>query len=535
MASTTNASTPTPGSTSGSTPGSTPGAGTPPANGTAYQQLIKRHRDAELLASSGSILGWDQETMMPAGGLEHRSRQLEQIARLVHGMMVDPRVGDLLAECEADGELNADPISVEAVNIREIRRGYDRATRLPESLVGEIAKTSSLAQHEWAEARAASDFARFRPVLSSMLALLRRKAECLGFPEGGEAWDALADEYEPGSTAKEVEAVFAPLKPRLQTLVSDLMGAAKKPSNRFNEIALPVDDQEKFVRFVAESIGFDFRRGRLDRSVHPFCSGSCCQDVRLTTRFHDTFVNDALGSTIHEAGHGMYEQGLLAEHIGTPMGHAASLGIHESQSRMWENQVGRSLSFWKWCHAKLPRYFGDAVADLSLEETYEGANIVAPGLIRVEADEATYNLHVMIRFELELALMRDELRVDDLPGEWNKRYRDLLGVTVPDDRRGCLQDVHWSMGAIGYFPTYTLGNLYSAQLFEAACAELPGLVDGFAEGDFAPLKHWLNRNVHAHGARYRAGKLCEVVTGEPLGPEPLMRHLDGKLRSLYGI
>jgi len=509
------------------------GAGTVTA--TPYDELIKRHRDAELLASSAAILGWDQETMMPSGGLEHRSRQLEQMARLVHAMSVDPRIGELLEACEQDAARNADPRSVEAVNIREIRRGYDRATKLPESLVGEIARVSSVAQHEWAEARAANDFDRFRPLLKNMVELLRRKAECIGWAEGGEAWDALADEYEPGASARMVTEVFTPLRPRIQALVSDLMSASQRPSNRFNEITLPVDAQERFVRFVAESIGFDFKRGRLDRSVHPFCSGSCCQDVRLTTRFREDNVNDALGSTIHEAGHGIYEQGLLAEHIGTPMGHSASLGIHESQSRMWENQVGRSLEFWKWCHPKLAKHFGDAVAGLTLDVTYQGANIVEPGFIRVEADEATYNLHVMIRFELELALMRGELAVDDLPGEWNARYLDLLGVSVPDDRRGCLQDVHWSMGAIGYFPTYTLGNLYAAQLYEAAKAELPGLEPGFEQGDFAPLKHWLNRNVHAHGMRYRAAELCEVVTGKPLSAEPLMRHLEGKLRPLHGL
>ncbi len=501
----------------------------------AYEELIRRQRDASLLASSASVLGWDQETMMPPAGVEHRSRQLEQMARMVHSMSVDPRIGDLLTECEGDRDLNADPLSVEAVNVRELRRSYDRSTKLPESLVGEMARLASVAQHQWAEARAASDFARFRPLLSQMVDLLRRKAECLGWPEGGEAWDALADEYEPGATAKSVTAVFTPLRPRLQTLVADLMGSSTRPSNRFNELRLDIDAQERFVRFVAEAIGFDFRRGRLDRSVHPFCSSSSCQDVRLTTRFRDDNVNDALGSTMHEAGHGIYEQGLLAEHIGTPMGHAASLGIHESQSRMWENQVGRSLEFWRWCHPHMERIFGDQFAGLSLDETYQGANIVEPGFIRVEADEATYNLHVMVRFELELGLMRGELSVDDVPGEWNARYRDLLGVTVPDDRRGCLQDVHWSMGAIGYFPTYTLGNLYAAQLFEAAKAALPGLMEGFAQGEFTRLRTWLNENVHAHGMRHLAADLCETVTGKPLTAEPLMRHLEGKLRPLHGL
>jgi carboxypeptidase Taq len=508
---------------------------TAPASSSRADALIALVREASLLESTASILGWDQETMMPPRGIALRSRQLAQLARMAHAAFTDPRVGDAIAACEADAEITADPLSVDAVNVREIRRAYDRATRLPASLVEELARTTSMAQHEWAEARRDNDFARFRPWLESIVRLVRQKANCYGVPHGGELWDALADEYEPGATAAAVSAVFGPLRVRLQALVGELDSAPRKPSDRFNEFPLPIPQQEKLNRFIAETLGFDFTRGRLDRSTHPFCGGSHCNDVRLTTRYKESCVNDALGSTMHEAGHGMYEQGLLEAHVGTPMGRSVSLGIHEGQSRMWENQVGRSRVFWSWLAPRLPEFFGDAVRGFSLEELYEAANIVEPGFIRVEADEATYNLHVMIRFEIERALIGGELEPAAIPSVWNVKYREYLGLVVPDDRRGCLQDIHWSMGSIGYFPTYTLGNLYAAQFFEAARREMPELDASFAAGRFDPLLTWLNRKIHQQGMRHPAATLCELVTGAPLSPEPLMRHLEGKLRPLYGL
>ena len=255
----------------------------------------------------------------------------------------------------------------------------------------------------------------------------------------------------------------------------------------------------------------------------------------MTTRFHEANVNDALGSTMHEVGHGLYEQGLLTKHIGTPMGRAVSLGIHESQSRMWENQVGRSESFWRWCHPLLKEHFGASVSSLSFDDVYGGANIVKPDFIRVEADESTYNMHIMIRFELERAILAGDLEVKDIPDAWNTKYRDYLGLKVLDDSKGCLQDIHWSMTSMGYFPTYTLGNLYCAQFFEKAVEEHPGMVEAFAQGDFGTLLTWLRSNIHEQGRKYRAADLCEVVTGKPLSAEPLLRHLESKLRPLYGV
>ncbi|MSR18399.1 MAG: carboxypeptidase M32 [Phycisphaerales bacterium] len=500
-----------------------------------YSQILALAREAHLIGGTEAILSWDQETMMPSGGVEYRSRQVAQLARLHHEMATAPRVGELLNQCEQPSGLNgADPDSAPA-NLRELRRDYDRATKLPGSLVEELAKVSSVSQHEWAQARKESDFARFQPHLSRLVELNRQKAECLGIPSSGEAWDALADLYEPGCTAADVVKVFIPLRKRLQALLDRVLGSSKGPSKRFNETALPIEAQERFVRFIAESIGFDFSRGRLDRSTHPFCGGSHCNDIRMTTRYSETCVNDGLGSTMHESGHGMYEQGIRFEHIGTPMGEAVSLAIHESQSRLWENQVGRSRQFWQWTAQQLPKYFDDRVAGFPVEELYGAANVVEPGFIRVDADEATYNMHVMIRFELERKLIDGSLDVADLPGAWNSLYREYLQVDVPDDRRGCLQDVHWSMGAFGYFPTYTLGTLYSAQFFESACAANPGLVEGFSKGKFQPLREWLNDNIHVQGRKFRPAELCVRVTGKPLSAEPLMRHLEGKLLPLYGL
>ena len=502
---------------------------------TEYDELIALVKKANLLASTAALLDWDQETMMPARGVEHRSNQQAQLASIHHGLATDPRIGDLLAACESQDHLTTDPTAPEAVNIREVRRRYERATKLPTKLVEELAQLTSLAHHEWAEARKASDFARFRPWLEKIVELTRRKADCFGWPSDGEPWDALAEDYEAGCTAADVEVVFTPLRKQLQDLLTELMASSTRPSNAFNETALPIDQQERFVRFVSERIGFDYSRGRLDRSTHPFCSGTHCHDVRLTTRFHETNVNDALGSTMHESGHGIYEQGLLPAHIGTPMGDAVSLGIHESQSRMWENQVGRSRAFWVWALPKLTEFFGDAVAGLGLDEVYGGANIVKPDFIRVEADELTYNMHIMIRFEIERAMMRGDLGVSDIPGAWNQKYKEYLDLDVPDDRRGCLQDIHWSSGSIGYFPTYTLGNLYAAQFFETALEAMPDLHDQFEAGQFGDLKRWLNENIHSHGERYRAADLCRHVTGKPLTAEPLMRYLERKLRPLYGL
>ncbi|HWB20282.1 MAG TPA: carboxypeptidase M32, partial [Phycisphaerales bacterium] len=502
---------------------------------SAYEELIRLVRDASLLGSSASILSWDQETMMPPGGVEHRSRQMAQLAKMSHAMGTSKRIGELLNTCERDAKLMRNPAGAEAANLREIRKDYDRRTKLPADLVEEEARLASVGQHIWAEARKESNFKKFQPTLEQIVDLLRRKAKCYGWAKDGEPWDALAEDYETGCTAKYVEGVFVPLRDRLQALLDDLMASKTKPSDAFNHFKVPIPQQEAFVKFVAGAIGFDFNRGRMDTSTHPFCGGSHCNDVRITTRYKDDCVNDALGSVMHECGHAIYEQGLLEKYIGTPMGTAVSLGIHESQSRMWENQVGRSKAFWKWLYPKMKDFLGPGVKKFSFDQIYGAANIVEPGFIRVDADEATYNMHVMVRFEIERALLAGDMQVKDIPGVWNAKYKEYLGLKVPNDRLGCLQDVHWSGTMMGYFPTYTLGNLYCAQFFEKALADMPSLPKHFEKGQFSELKSWLNTNIHAHGRRYTPADLCKKVTGKPLTADALMRHLEGKLRPLYGL
>jgi carboxypeptidase Taq len=505
---------------------------TPPA--TPYDRLLARWQEAQLLSSTGSLLGWDQETFMPAGGLGHRARQLSQLASLAHGIATSPEIGEWLAACEADRETMADPDR--AANVRHIRHDYDRETKLPAALVAEFATATSLGQHEWAEARKANDFARFRPHLEKLVSLLRAKAECYGWDRAkGEAWDALADSYEPGCTAAHVASVFSPLRTRLAKLVGELLAAPRKPDGAFNDFPVPIESQERLGRMVARRFGFDFGRGRLDRSTHPFCGGACSQDVRMTSRYRERCVNDGLGSVMHETGHGIYEQGLPYGRFGTPLGESVSLGIHESQSRLWENQVGRSKPFWTWLRGELPDHCGPEVSGFTVDSLYAAANEVEAGFIRVDADEATYNLHIMVRFEIERAVLRGELEAGDIPATWNRLYKDFLGLTVPDDRQGCLQDIHWSMGAMGYFPTYTLGNLYAAQFFEAALERHPSLPEEFAHGEFGTLKTWLNENIHTHGKRYTPTELCQRITGKPLSADPLLRHLESKLKPLHGL
>jgi len=496
---------------------------------TSYDALRGHLREAAVLGSSAALLAWDQETMMPGGAGERRAEQLGLLARLQHERSTDPRVGEWLAAAAAAAPAGDDDI---AANLRGMRRDYDRATRLPGALVAELAATESKAQQAWAAARSAGSFAAFRPWLERMVDLQRQKAACLRAP-GQSAWDALGDLYEPGMRAADLRLLFAPLRSSLVALRERLAGG-RTVDDAFSRRAVDEVRQESFVRAVLSAMGFDLQRGRLDRSAHPFCT-KVGDDVRLTTRFHADRVLDALGSTMHEGGHGLYEQGLLVEHFGTPLGEAVSLGIHESQSRLWENHVGRSAAFWQWCWPLARQHLGAACDGCDADAVFRAANVVRPSLIRVEADEATYDLHVMVRFELEQELLAGSLAVGDLPAAWNQRYRDYLGIQVPDDRQGCLQDVHWSCGLFGYFPTYTLGNLYAAQFAAAADRALGGLATLLARGEFAPLREWLRQQIHRHGRRHEPAELCRRVTGEPLSAAPFLGYLERKLEVVYGL
>lgn len=507
----------------------------------AYTELCDLLRQIGHLTSVAHLVGWDQETYMPERGSSARSDQQALLAGLIHERRTHPHIGELIAACEADPALKSDPLA--AANVREMRRDFDRETKLPKDLVAELAKVGSQAQEAWKKAREKSDFKTFLPWLEKMIALTRRKADCLSKPGAAEPYDALIDLYEPDTTAAQLEAVFTPLRAELSKLIQEVRDSKVKISTKCLQAKIPAPDQHAFGQVVLEAMGFDLKAGRLDTTTHPFCQGIGGGDVRLTTRYRDEKFTDALYGTMHEGGHGIYEQGLpkldkegnTSKLFGTPLADSVSLGIHESQSRMWENFVGRSKPFWKWALPKSKKHFGKALAKFDVKELYAATNTTIPTLIRVEADEGTYNLHVMIRFELERALINGTMKVKDIPAEWNRRYSEYLGLEVPDDRRGCLQDVHWSFGLFGYFPTYTLGNLYAAQLWEKINADLPDLAKDIGKGKMHELKAWLNAKIHAHGRRYSAGELCQKITGKPLSADPLLRHLRKKAEQVYGI
>jgi carboxypeptidase Taq len=505
----------------------------------AYSELRALLREAGTLASIGSLLGWDQETYMPPAASAHRGNQAALIARTVHEKITSKRMGDLIAACEADPSLRDDPEA--SANLREVRRDYDLATKLPTDLVAEIARVGSLSQEAWKGARARSEYALFVPLLTELVGLIRRKAQCLGSPKGGngapgELYDALLDEFEPGMTAARVEAIFTPLRSRLSPFIAEIARSKYVPDRTVLELEVPPARQDEFARVVLKAMHFDLRAGRLDLTTHPFCSGIAPGDTRLTFRYSKEGFLEPLYGVMHEAGHGLYEQGLpKAEHFGEPLGQSISLGIHESQSRMWENFVGRSRAFWEWAFPHAREVFGPVMDQFDADSMYRAANIVSPSFIRVEADETTYNLHIMLRFQIERAIISGQLAIKDIPGEWNRLFEEYMGLKVPDDRHGCLQDVHWSFGAFGYFPTYTLGNLYAGQLWETINSQITGLDSQFARGEFGTLKAWLNENIHQHGKRFRAEELCRRITGKPLSADGLLRYLEGKIRKIYGI
>jgi carboxypeptidase Taq len=500
----------------------------------AYDALTRHLREAALFATAANVLAWDQETMMPRGGAALRASQLAALSGLVHERHVSPQVGEWLALCESDSSLLEDERA--AADLREIRRDYDRSVRVPSELVREITETTALAQQVWRDARERSDFPAFAPWLEKIVGLSRRRAEYLRAGGHEKLYDVLMDTFEPGARTDDIAAVFSELRSQLTPLIGEIAGAARRPNREVQRGDIPVHAQAAFNSRIAAAVGFDFEAGRLDVSTHPFCEGVGPGDTRLTTRYRTDLFADSLSSTLHEVGHGLYEQGLpKQEFLGQPLGTAASLGIHESQSRMWENMVGRSRPFWEWATPRAREAFGPPLEQLSPEQLYEAVNVVEPNLIRVDSDEATYNLHIMLRFDLERALLEGDLPIRDLPGEWNERIRADLGIEVPDDRRGCLQDIHWALGAIGYFPTYTLGNLYAAQLWDTLVESIPGLDEQMRHGEFSELLGWLKENVHRYGRQYSAAELCERATGSTLKAEPFIRYLSGKLRPLYAI
>jgi carboxypeptidase Taq len=511
----------------------------------AYDELIVRAREQAMLASCSAVLGWDEQTYMPTGGASHRGNQMALLAGLHHERATDPKIGELLA-IVAESNLTADTGSPTAVNVRELSRSYQRRVRLPRTLVEELARTTSMAQPEWVAARAANDFGRFRPWLDKIVHLKQEESTCLSSGSaagpGASIYDPLLDDYEPGATTAELAILFESLRRELVPLVAAIAeaGRSRPGVGSQNGVAVlnrsyPRDRQKVFGEAVAAAVGFDFARGRLDVAAHPFCTGIGPGDCRITTRYDEKQFSDAFFGVLHEVGHGLYEQGLDPAHHGTPMGEAVSLGVHESQSRLWENAVGRGRAFWTYWFPMAKRVFHDALNDVTLDAFHAAVNRVEPSLIRVQADEATYNLHIIVRFEIEQALLTGALPVADLPAAWNQKYTETLGVTPKTDAEGCLQDIHWSAGLFGYFPTYSLGNLYAAQLFAKAQSELGGLDEAFARGDFTPLLDWLRLKIHRQGQRERPATLIEHVTGTKPSHTFLINSLQQKYSELYGI
>jgi carboxypeptidase Taq len=496
-----------------------------------YRSLLVELREIALLGSVNSVLEWDERTQLPPKGTEHRAAQSSLLARMVHERFTSPRIDEQLHEVEGSALVH-DPESDAAANVRETRRSYDRARKLPASLVEEMTRVAVLAQQVWGEAKQKSDYRLFEPWLVKTLELKRQEARCVGYT--ADMYDALLDEFEPGETTANLRKTFEQLRGPLVTLIGKIVDSGRKAPLEILERNYPPDAQQKLARVAAEAVGFDFQAGRLDVSLHPFCTGLGPGDTRITTRYDPKYFGDAFFGVLHESGHALYEQGLPPEHYGTPLGEAVSLGIHESQSRMWENLVGRGRAFWRHFLPPARKVFAEQLQGVTDEQWYFAINDIRPSLIRTEADEATYNLHVLLRFEIEQALLSDQLKSADLPEAWNQKMRQYLGVAPPDDARGCLQDIHWSGGAIGYFPTYTLGNLYAAQFFEQAARDIPDLEESFSRGDFAPLLGWLREKIHRHGRRYRASELVRRVTGQDLSAEPLLRHLKRKAE-LYGV
>jgi carboxypeptidase Taq len=447
-------------------------------------------------------------------------------------MLTAPRIGELLAAVEGSTRA-ADPDGDAAVNVREIRRNYDRAVKVPKELVEEMARVTTRAQQVWQEARKDNNFAAFQPWLEKVVGLERRKADAIGY--AAVPYDALLDEYEPGATTAEITQLFAALRADLVPLTSAIAASGRRPNHDLLERDYPVDRQRIFGQAAAAAIGFDFDSGRLDVTTHPFCSGLGPGDCRITTRFNSRHFNEAFFGILHEAGHGLYEQGLPADHFGTPRGSSTSLGIHESQSRLWENQVGRGRPFWEHFFPRARQVFHDALRDVRLDDWLFAINDVRPSFIRVEADEATYNIHIILRFELEQALISGDLKPADVPGAWNEKFQQFFDLTPPAAAQGCLQDIHWSMGGLGYFPTYTLGNLYAAQFMEQVRQDLGEVEDDFRRGEFGRLKGWLNTHIHQQGQRFRARVLCERVTGKPLSHKPLVKYLRDKYAPFYGL
>ena len=499
---------------------------------TEYQKLLEHVHELNDLGKAAALLYWDREVYMPRGGTAERIAQLTTMSSLIHRMSTSDEMGELIEN--AATELDGAPYdSNEASLIRLLRRTYADARKLPAKYVARSAAISGEAREAWVRARAENDFAHFQPWLEQIIGLCQEEADYYGYED--ERYDALLDKYETNMKTVEVRAIFAAAKAELVPLREAVDDSPVKLDDSIVHQAYDVEKQKAFARYIATALGYDFERGHLGTVVHPFAISFSRNDARITTRWYPDFLNPSLFGTLHESGHAMYEQGTHPDLSRTPLARGTSLGIHESQSRMMENIVGRSRGFWQAHFPTLQGYFPEALGSSTAEDFYRAINKAQPSFIRVEADELTYNFHIILRFELEQAMLNGDLVAADLPAAWNDKMRELLGIIPPSDKEGCLQDVHWSRPGFGYFPTYALGNLYGAQFFETAAEQNPAIVDELAQGKTTALLAWLRENIHQHGKKFTPGELVQRVTSKPLSHEAFMRYARAKFGNLYEL
>jgi carboxypeptidase Taq len=494
-----------------------------------YDKLIERLREMYELSSAASILSWDQRVNMPPGGAKLRSRQQSRLEELVHRRKTDPELRELINKLHDHREdLSFD----RRVVVRETKKEVDRAHKLPSEFVAEKSRVTSEAYNVWTEAKRNNDLESFLPYLEKNVSLAREEADYIGYEDS--PYDPLLDQYDPGMTESRIATLFDELRSKLVPVVDRIKASDVRPptEEKVTGQSWSTDRQEDVGEAFVRQIGYDMDEGRIDTTEHPFCSGYV-GDVRITTRYNNSNPFVSLTSLLHEAGHALYEQGLDPDTWGTPLSEPVGMGVHESQSRLWENMVGRSDAFWAWAWPKFQEAFPDKTTDMTRDELLFILHDSQPGFIRVEADEVTYNLHVILRFELERELLHNELEPEQLPDAWNAKMDELLGIEPPDHRQGVLQDVHWSSGAFGYFPSYAIGNLLAAQVFQAAEEDVGPFDDAFSSGNFEPLLSWLRGEIHQRGKRYRTDELTEEVTGSPLQVDPFIEHVKSSYLPYY--
>ncbi|MEO1856005.1 MAG: carboxypeptidase M32 [Rubritalea sp.] len=486
----------------------------------AYASLVIKHREIALVHSSSSTLAWDQETNLPDKAQAYRAEQIAYLSGKAHELSTSDNYEKLLASAEDSNDGSHTTLA----NLREWRHSFERSTQLNRDIVERDSKTSSHAKTAWIKAREQSNFSLFAPHMQKLLDLAKEKAELWGYQD--ETYDALLENYERGAKTRDIISIFNRFQPAIISLASDAVAKSSSNNPRKLEGPFPVEKQQELNRAVAQSIGFDLHAGRIDTTTHPFCTTLGPSDVRLTTRYYEQDFTTSLLGVMHEAGHGLYEQGLLESNFGLPSGSAISLGIHESQSLLWEAHVGRSIAFWQHWLPKAQELFPQ-LRDWTVEEFLQTINQATYSPIRVDADEATYDLHVLLRFNIERQLVRGDLDVKDIPAAWNESFETYFNMRPKSDSEGCLQDIHWAMGGLGYFPTYTLGNLNASQLFHAATQDA-SILNSYNKADFTPLLQWMRKEIHSHGSTLLPQDLMVQATGESTNPSHHLKHLSNR-------